>query len=407
VLSNPVLITHLAQPEQALSNLEPVSREAPPYNEAWLQNLIHAHPGLIPAAEVEACFNDLVPVVTEFPLPSGYLDNLFVTPDGYLVLVEVKLWKNAESRRKVIAQILEYAMDFAALTYDQINKVIRDQSRSRIWGQNPLHEMAAGYAASALDETTFVDRVSRNLRDGRFLLLILGDGIREDMAVLANYLLHHSLRYAFGMIQIKLFHLPDGSLMALPEVLVKTQTVERHVTVVTVAGEATIHAKSSMSVVSEKVEKTSISLDGFYDLMARVDPRNVTWLKDLLVQLADLPVEPELGVRGESLLLRTTLASGERLQFMSVTPTAVQFWGIPYKGWKSPAWRRLSLLFLAKICTAVPGSAIKESANQADIKFEGRPLLAQCFQGKAAVVAEAVRQVVRDAETFYIATHSE
>src|ERR1700688_1134547 len=109
MFSNPVLIKNLAQPDQALSNLEPVSRDTPPYNERWLQDLIHDHPGLIPAGEIEACFDNLVPVLTEFPLPSGYLDNLFVTPDGYLVLVEVKLWKNAESRRKVIAQILEYA----------------------------------------------------------------------------------------------------------------------------------------------------------------------------------------------------------------------------------------------------------------------------------------------------------
>jgi hypothetical protein len=194
MLSNPVLIRNLGQPGQALSDLEPVSREAPPYNEAWLQNLIHDHPGLIPASEIEACFNNLVPIAKEFPLRSGFLDNLFVTPDGYLVLVEVKLWKNAEARRKVIAQLLEYAMDFAALSYDQIGREIRNQGRGKEWGSNPLHEMVAAYAANPLDETLFVDRVSRNLRDGRFLLLIVGDGIREDMAVLATYLMHHSLR---------------------------------------------------------------------------------------------------------------------------------------------------------------------------------------------------------------------
>jgi hypothetical protein len=402
MLSKPVLIKNLGQPDQDLSNLEPVSRDTPPYNERWLQDLIHDHPGLIPAGEIEACFNDLVPVLTEFPLPSGYLDNLFVTPDGYLVLVEVKLWKNGESRRKVIAQILEYAMDFASLSYDQINKEIRNQCRGRLWGQNPLHEIVAGYAANPLDETLFVDRVSRNLRDGRFLLLILGDGIREDMAVIANYLMHHSLRYAFGMIQIKLFHLPDGSLMALPEVLVKTQTVERHVTVVTVTGESAVHAKTPVSVVSEKVEKTSISLDEFYDLMARVDPRNVIWLKELLGKLGDLSVEAQLGAKGESLMLRFTLSGGERIQVMAINPTTVQFWGIPNKDWKNPAWRTLARTYLEKICAAIPGTAIKEFPTMADIKLEGKTLPAHYIQGKVEGVAEAIRQVARDAETFYI-----
>ena len=136
MLSNPILITNIAQAAQTSLTLEPVSRDAPPYNEAWLQNLIYDHPGLIPAGEIEACFDDLVPVAKEFPLSSGYLDNLFVTPDGYPVLVEVKLWKNGEARRKVIAQLLEYAMDFAALNYEQINQQIEIRGRAR-YGSEP------------------------------------------------------------------------------------------------------------------------------------------------------------------------------------------------------------------------------------------------------------------------------
>jgi len=407
MLSNPVLIKNLVQPDQALSNLEPVSREAPPYNEAWLQNLIHDHPGLIPAGDIEACFNNLVPILKEFPLPSGYLDNLFVTPDGYLVLVEVKLWKNAESRRKVIAQLLEYAMDFAALSYDQINKEIRKQCGGKAWGPNPLHEVVAAYAPNSLDETLFVNRVSRNLRDGRFLLLTVGDGIREDMAVLANYLMHHSLRYAFGMVQIKLFHLPDGSLMALPEVLVKTQTVERHVTVVTVGGDVAVRGTTPVSVVNEKVQKTSMSLDEFYDLMVRADPQNVVWLKDLLGRLTDLAIETQLGANGDSLMLKISLSGGERIQVMFITPANVQFWGIPNKNWKNPAWQAISRAYLEKVRAAVPGATIKVFPTMADIKLDGRTLPTHHLQGKAEVVADAIREVVREAESFYISEEAE
>lgn len=109
---NPGVISDLARPGQKFSHLGAISLEQPPYNEDWLQNLIHKHPELVPAGEIEACFENLVPVLREFPLPSGYLDNFYVMPDGYPVLVEVKLWKNQEGRRKVIAQILEYAKDY-------------------------------------------------------------------------------------------------------------------------------------------------------------------------------------------------------------------------------------------------------------------------------------------------------
>lgn len=256
-------------------------------------------------------------------------------------------------------------MDFAALSYQQINQQIRNQGRGKTWGQNPLHEVVSSHSATLLDEMLFVDRVARNLRDGRFLLIILGDGIREDMAVLANYLMHHSLRYAFGMIQIKLFRLPDGSLMALPEVLVKTQTVERHVTVVTIAGEATVQGETGVAVVGEMVERTSISLDKFYRTMAHVDPRDVVWLKDLLSKLADLPIETELGAKGASLMLKASLPCGERIQFMIITATSgathVGFWGIPYKAWSNPAWQRLSYAYLEQIVAL--GSRLNQSTR--------------------------------------------
>ena len=103
----PSMITGFRSDSQALLPLELISLDKPPYNEDWLQNLIHNNPRLVPAGEIESSFDDIIPIVRELPLPSGYLDNLYFTPDGYPVLVEVKLWKNQEARRKVVAQILE------------------------------------------------------------------------------------------------------------------------------------------------------------------------------------------------------------------------------------------------------------------------------------------------------------
>ncbi|HOO50571.1 MAG TPA: hypothetical protein PLK94_04695 [Alphaproteobacteria bacterium] len=229
----PVFIKNLNTPtEQTSDILRQIQFERPPYNEDWLQNLIHNHPNLVPAGEVEACFENIIPVIRELPLPSGYLDNFYITPDGYPVLVEVKLWKNQEARRKVIAQILEYAKDCAGLSYETLNTEIK-KILKQPFGDNPLYEIVTAHAPNAPEESVFIDRVTRNMREGRFLLLILGDGIREDMAALAEYLMHHSLRYSFGIIQVQLFELPDSSVVALPSVLAKTQTIERHVTIVT------------------------------------------------------------------------------------------------------------------------------------------------------------------------------
>lgn len=402
MMLHPAVINDIASDAQAYTALESVPLDKPPYDEDWLQNLIHSHPELVPAGEVEACFENLVPVLREFPLPSGYLDNLYVTPEGYPVLVEVKLWKNQEARRKVVAQILEYAKDFATLAYEDINSEIRKQIKNKKWGEDPLHEIVCAQNPSAPTESVFVDRVSRNLREGRFLLLILGDGIREEMAALAEYLMHHSLRYAFGMIEIRLFNMPDGSVLALPRVLAKTQTIERHVTVISTQGQG-FEVKALTPVVSERVEKTSLSTDEFYDLMARHDPASVLWLKDLLQKLSDLPIDVQPGARGESLMLKTPMSDGSQVQLMLVTPTTAQFWGVPNKHWKDPAWQKLARSYLQEIVTMLPGAGIKEFSSGMDIKYQDKYLPLQLLHGKTAELAEAVRKVIRDMEVF---THS-
>lgn len=395
---HPAVISNLAQNGHSFASLEPISLEKPPYNEDWLQNLIHEHPNLVPAGEVEACFENLIPILREFTLPSGFLDNFYITPDGYPVLVEVKLWKNQEARRKVVAQILEYAKNFASLTYEDINHELRKQLKGKAWGLNPLHEIVSGYVANPPAEATFVDRVSRNLREGRFLLLILGDGIREEMAELAGYLMQHSLRYAFGMIEIRLFALPDGSTLALPRVLAKTQTIERHVTVVTMQDglATTIHAP----IISEKVEKTSISTDEFYELMARTNPENVRWLKELLGQLSDLHIDLQTGSKGESLMLKVPIPDDGQVTLMLVTPTNAQFWGVPNKHWTDPAWQRLSRAYLERIVSAIPGTVIREFTRGMDIKLDDKFVPLTLLHDRTNEIAEAIRQVVRDMDAF-------
>lgn len=402
--SKPRLIENLLQTNQTCSVLEPISRDKPPYNEGWLQNLIHFHPELVPASEIEACFENIVPIVREFPLSSRFVDNLYITPDGYPVLVEVKLWKNQEARREVVVQILEYAKDFSSITCEEINSKIRNHKdfNGKKWGTNPLYEIVTAYTDKTLDESIFVDRVSRNLREGRFLLLIVGDGIREEMAALANYLLLHSLRYAFGIIQIKLFNLPNGSVVAVPSVLAKTQTIERHVTIVTTQGGSAYAPQQSQPIVSEKIEKTSISLEEFYSFMAEKDPQNVVWVKELLDKLSDLPVDAEVGNKGETLMLKMTINGGERLQFIYLTTETASFWGVPEKERKVPAWRDISVTYLQRIAALVPNAEVHATDSSANIKYNGKTLRIEQLHGKTAEIANAIRQVVKDAEQFYL-----
>jgi len=106
---------------------------------------------------------------------SGYLDNLLVTPLGDLIAVECKLWRNVEARREVVAQIIDYAKDLQTLTYDALESAIRNARSEPSFNLHASATASCDDTTDTLDEPRFVDAVSRNLRRGRCLLVILGD----------------------------------------------------------------------------------------------------------------------------------------------------------------------------------------------------------------------------------------
>ena len=161
------------------------------HDEFWLQSLIFRFPACLPLSEIDAGIESLVPVCMELPLPSGFLDNLYVTRDGDLVLVECKLWRNPEARREVLAQIIDYAHSMSAWSYDDLDRAVRKGviADKSVLGKSLL-EVAS--MDGDLDEPAFVDAVTRNLKLGRFLLLVVGDGIREGAETLAQYLQSHA-----------------------------------------------------------------------------------------------------------------------------------------------------------------------------------------------------------------------
>jgi len=60
------------------------------YNELRLQTLIANQPNVLPVAEIEPLFDDAVPICTEMPVKSGFVDVILATPLGDLVVVECK-----------------------------------------------------------------------------------------------------------------------------------------------------------------------------------------------------------------------------------------------------------------------------------------------------------------------------
>ena len=92
----------------------------------------------------------------------------------------------------------------------------------------PLTELVG--VAGDIDEAVFEDAIHKNLRMGRMLLLVVGDGIREDTESLVDYLqMHAGFHFTLGLIEVAIFQTPDNGLVVHPRVLAKTLNIERAV----------------------------------------------------------------------------------------------------------------------------------------------------------------------------------
>ena len=205
------------------------------YNEQWLQELLFTNPNILPINEIDSSYENPVPICMELNTPAGPLDALFVTSQGKLVLLETKLWRNPEARRIVIGQILDYAKEINRWDYEELQKQV---SRRIGKSGNVIYELVKEKYPDR-DESSFVDEVSRSLRLGRFMLLIVGDGIREEARAIAKFLGNTGqLQFTLGLVETGIYRLEDKGIFVQPRILAKTVIIDR--TIIELASELRI-----------------------------------------------------------------------------------------------------------------------------------------------------------------------
>ena len=117
--------------------------------------------------QIEPGFERLIPICIELPVLGGWVDNLLMTPDGNVVIVEAKLWCNPEARRKVVAQALEYATGLFRMDYEALENAVLNAKFVDAEKPNRLYDMFS-HDPEALPEDKFIDRVNHNLINGRY-----------------------------------------------------------------------------------------------------------------------------------------------------------------------------------------------------------------------------------------------
>ncbi len=284
------------------------------YDERWLQDLLYAHPNLLPTDEIEPVFSDAVSVCRELPTPVGPLDLVYVNKQGLLTLVECKLWRNPEARRQVVGQILDYAQEISRWSFDELDKAItksEQKAGTSLW-------QIAQRAFAGVDEAAFVDRVSRHLRNGEFLLLVVGDGIRENTENIAAFLEKYAgLSFAFGLVEEKLFALPGtDQILVQPRILARTVEIGR-LFVRTDAG-VTVEAERAPATTKTKPASKGRTLTEsvFIDELAG-NSALASELRSLFSALKDADFEIQPTARGLSLKF---IPAGTKMNLLTLYP---------------------------------------------------------------------------------------
>jgi len=197
------------------------------FSENWLQHRLFENPHSLPLIEIDPGYQQVCPLCMEMGTAAGPIDVVYITPQGRLVIIETKLWRNPEARRKVVGQILDYAKELKGWTYSDLQR--ETSRRTGIKGNSPYQIVFQRFGN--IDEAAFVDGVTQSLRNGDFMLIIAGDGIRQDAQGIVQFLqdVGH-MRFVLAMIEVAVYkHTQKELFVVQPRLLAKTQQLNRDI----------------------------------------------------------------------------------------------------------------------------------------------------------------------------------
>ncbi|MEK9135815.1 MAG: hypothetical protein AAB393_01725, partial [Bacteroidota bacterium] len=169
----PILMRY-GESSEVLDSREFVTEEA-------LEMVLASHPDLLrQQGESALAFVDRQVELGE----AGTLDLLFVNADGLPVAVEVKLQRNAQARREVVAQAIDYLSALTARTVDELDDLV----------DGKLEDALRSFSDED-DEAAFDRRwraIGANLRAGLARLVLALDAAPSSLERIVRFLAQNS-----------------------------------------------------------------------------------------------------------------------------------------------------------------------------------------------------------------------
>ena len=343
-------------------------------------------------ADIEPAFAPLIPICRELPTSAGFLDNLWLTPNGGIILGECKLVRNPQARREVVAQALDYARAVADWRFEDLQAAALKGQDVRV---RSLWE--AVEAVSELDERQFVDAVERRLRAGRFLILIIGDGIQEGVEALTSHLqLHAGLHVGLALVDLSIWQMPDAGLVIVPRIPMRTVLVERGIVIIEPPKKEGGIDASNVRIIApqERQSRPKTASEGeFYAGFEQRRPNLVAPLRDFIETVSGFGITPE---PQKSLFLRWQV--GDDL----LSAAAIDAWGKvwfagAYSNCKRAGREEAASDYLAAVAALVGGRVkLVKTAGKEVVDSDGRAVDLSALLKTQGAWAAAISRLLGD-----------
>jgi hypothetical protein len=181
-------------------------------DEDSLHSLVEAAPQLLPLSGEPL----LVVVGREVVLGAGTADLVAVEPSGRLAIIEIKLKRNSEARRAVVAQVLTYAAHLHGLDPEAVERdVLGTHLRSREYTSLADAVMKSDQHGS-FDPDAFSDGLAVGLSSGRLRLVLVLDEAPEELMSLVGYLEAVAENLLIDLVTIAAYEV-DGVRILVPQ----------------------------------------------------------------------------------------------------------------------------------------------------------------------------------------------
>jgi len=300
---------YLIRPNVAGQPLKRLDSQQKHYAECWLQELLQNHPDLLPVEEFEEAFSHITPIGREIPTKAGPIDNLFISEQGCLVLVETKLWRNPEAKREVLAQVIDYAAEVSQWSFGELDE------KARKYAHKGLIEIIQSRIDVDSEDIPTENRIVKNLRLGRFLILIVSDHIRSSLVDMLAYVNRYPhLATHVGLVELQCYQMPGNpdEMMVVPSIVAKTEIVQRSIVQVNINPEVT-HTLAVEQIQNEPGSKSrqAISEDVFWETLQQKSPASVEPARKILDHFRSRG-EISLKMGGSSVVARMTVPDTDR-----------------------------------------------------------------------------------------------